>query len=56
MNINIQSASSFRFVAAILAAYFIYSATSEERFLAKQFPDTFPPYKARTKMLIPFVI
>jgi protein-S-isoprenylcysteine O-methyltransferase Ste14 len=43
-------------VAAVLAAYFIYSATSEERFLAKQFPDTFPAYKARTKMLIPFVV
>ena len=42
--------------AAILLAYFAYSAHCEERFLAESFPDTFPPYKARTKMLVPFVI
>jgi protein-S-isoprenylcysteine O-methyltransferase Ste14 len=41
---------------AAIAAYFIFSATREEHFLAERFPDTFPPYKARTKMLIPFVI
>ena len=42
--------------AALVGAYFIYSATREERFLAERFPDTFPPYRARTKMLIPFVV
>ena len=42
--------------AAVLLAYFGYSARTEERFLAERFPDTFPPYKARTKMLIPFVV
>ena len=42
--------------AAVLLAYFAYSARTEERFLAERFPDTFPPYKARTKMLIPFVV
>ena len=41
---------------AVLLAYFGYSARTEERFLAERFPDTFPPYKARTKMLIPFVV
>jgi protein-S-isoprenylcysteine O-methyltransferase Ste14 len=41
---------------AVVLAYFAYSARTEERFLAERFPDTFPPYKARTKMLIPFVI
>lgn len=40
---------------AVLAGFFTFSATREEKFLAGQFPDTFPPYKARTKMLIPFV-
>jgi protein-S-isoprenylcysteine O-methyltransferase Ste14 len=40
---------------AVIAGFFIYSATREEKFLAGQFPDTFPPYKARTKMLVPFV-
>jgi protein-S-isoprenylcysteine O-methyltransferase Ste14 len=42
-------------VAAVVAGYFIFSATREERFLAGEFPDSYPPYKARTKMLIPFV-
>jgi protein-S-isoprenylcysteine O-methyltransferase Ste14 len=42
--------------AAVMLAYFGYSAHSEERFLAERFPDTFPPYKARTKMLIPFLL
>ena len=39
-----------------LAAYFIFSATREEAYLAGQFPDTFPAYKHATKMLIPFLI
>jgi protein-S-isoprenylcysteine O-methyltransferase Ste14 len=42
-------------VAAVVAALFAYSATREESFLASEFPDTFPAYKAKTKMLIPFV-
>jgi protein-S-isoprenylcysteine O-methyltransferase Ste14 len=39
----------------VIAGLFVYSATREEKFLAAQFPDTFPAYKAKTKMLIPFV-
>jgi protein-S-isoprenylcysteine O-methyltransferase Ste14 len=39
----------------ILGAYFVYSATVEERIMARLFPDTYPEYKRRTKMLIPFV-
>jgi protein-S-isoprenylcysteine O-methyltransferase Ste14 len=27
----------------------------EERYMAGQFPDTYPAYKQSTKMLIPFV-
>ena len=42
-------------VTAVIAGFFVYSATREEKFLAAQFPDTFPAYKAKTKMLIPFV-
>jgi protein-S-isoprenylcysteine O-methyltransferase Ste14 len=41
---------------AVIAAFFTFSATREEKFLAGQFPDTFPAYKARTKMLIPFIL
>jgi protein-S-isoprenylcysteine O-methyltransferase Ste14 len=36
-------------------AYFVYSARTEERFLASQFPNSYPPYQNSTKMLIPFV-
>lgn len=41
---------------AVLAGVFIYSATREERFLAEEFPDSYPPYRARTKMLVPFLL
>ncbi len=37
------------------AIYFVYAATVEERYLAEQFPDTYPAYKRSTKMLVPFV-
>ena len=40
---------------AIPAAYFIFSATREERYLAGRFPDSYPQYKRSTKMLIPFL-
>ena len=44
-------------IAVVLAAiYLIYSATVEERYMAKQFPDAYPAYKRSTKMLVPFVI
>jgi protein-S-isoprenylcysteine O-methyltransferase Ste14 len=42
-------------VAALGGVYFIYSATVEERYLAEQFPDTYPLYKRSTRMLVPFV-
>jgi protein-S-isoprenylcysteine O-methyltransferase Ste14 len=46
------------FLIAVLAtgAYFIYSARVEERILAESFPEAYSSYKARTKMLIPFVL
>jgi protein-S-isoprenylcysteine O-methyltransferase Ste14 len=42
-------------VTALLAGYFVYSAFMEQRFMAERFPDTYPPYKRATKMLVPFV-
>jgi protein-S-isoprenylcysteine O-methyltransferase Ste14 len=42
-------------VVALITAYFIFSATREEKFLGQEFPDSYPAYKARTKMLVPFV-
>jgi len=41
---------------AILGAYFIYSATVEERLMTTEFPAAYPRYRASTKMLIPFVL
>ncbi len=40
---------------ALAGVYFIYSATVEERYLAGEFPDTYPAYVRSTKMLVPFV-
>ena len=40
---------------AVLGAYFIYSATMEERYMTELFPDAYPAFKRSTKMLIPFV-
>jgi protein-S-isoprenylcysteine O-methyltransferase Ste14 len=40
---------------AILTAYFVFSAYREETFLAREFPDAYPAYRARSKMLIPFL-
>jgi protein-S-isoprenylcysteine O-methyltransferase Ste14 len=41
---------------ALLGAYFIYSATREERYPTERFPDAYPRYKKSTKMLIPFIV
>jgi protein-S-isoprenylcysteine O-methyltransferase Ste14 len=41
--------------AALVGAFFAYSATREEKFLTGQFPDSYPAYKTRTKMLVPFI-
>ena len=40
---------------ALAGAYFLYSATVEERWLADQFPDAYPAYRRSTKMLVPFI-
>ena len=43
-------------VAAILGGYFIFSATREEKYMASQFPATYPAYKRTTRMLIPYIL
>ena len=43
-------------VVAVLLAYFYYSGTVEERNLAATFPQAYPEYKSKTKMLIPFLL
>jgi len=41
---------------ALMGAYFIYSARVEERLMTTSFPSAYPSYRARTKMLIPFLL
>ena len=36
-------------------AYFIYSASAEERYLTEEFPIAYPLYRRSTKMLVPFI-
>jgi protein-S-isoprenylcysteine O-methyltransferase Ste14 len=43
-------------VAATAALYFVYSARSEEKYMCERFPDAYPAYRARTKMLVPFLL
>jgi protein-S-isoprenylcysteine O-methyltransferase Ste14 len=43
-------------VVAVLVGYFYYSGTVEERNLTATFPQAYPEYKSRTKMLIPFLL
>ena len=40
----------------LAGAYFIYSARSEEKIMAQEFPDAYPAYQRRTKMLVPFLL
>lgn len=43
-------------VIAVLGAYFIHSAVQEQKLMLMEFPDSYPAYMKRTKMLIPFVL
>ena len=40
---------------AVLGAYFVYSAFTEERYMVGLFPNSYPEYKRSTKMLVPFI-
>ena len=41
---------------AVCLIYFVFSARVEEGIMSSAFPSTYPSYRARTKMLIPFVL
>ncbi len=43
-------------IAIAALVYFISSARTEERYMAERFPHAYPAYRARTKMLIPFLL
>jgi protein-S-isoprenylcysteine O-methyltransferase Ste14 len=40
----------------VLIAYFYYCGVVEERNLTATFPKTYPEYRSKTKMLIPFLL
>ncbi len=46
----------FLIAVGVLAVYFVYSAKVEEGLMTSAFPTTYPDYRAKTKMLIPFVL
>jgi protein-S-isoprenylcysteine O-methyltransferase Ste14 len=41
---------------ALCFAYFVVSARTEEKMMLAQFPDAYPAYRRRTRMLIPFIL
>jgi protein-S-isoprenylcysteine O-methyltransferase Ste14 len=51
----IVAGGAFVFLLIFLTPIFIWRAGAEDRLLARQFPNEFAAYKARTKALIPFV-
>ena len=49
--------SLYWFAAVVfVGGYFGFSAVMEERYMAKEFPGTYPEYRRSTKMLIPHVL
>ena len=40
----------------VTGTYFLHSAKVEERLMTDSFPAAYPGYRARTKMLVPFVL
>jgi protein-S-isoprenylcysteine O-methyltransferase Ste14 len=42
--------------AAVMLVYMLVSARREERDMALRFPDAYPAYRQRSKMLVPFVL
>ena len=39
----------------VMIPYMVFGARREERDMERLFPDVYPPYKQRSKMLVPFV-
>jgi len=51
------AASLYAFVPFVaLTAVVVYSARVEEQTMEREFPDAYANYRARTKMLVPFVV
>jgi protein-S-isoprenylcysteine O-methyltransferase Ste14 len=52
LNINLD----WVLVVIVAGVYFIYSATQEEKYMTQQFPEAYPEYKKKTKMLVPYIL
>ena len=50
------SGPAWALILIVAASYFVYAALQEEKIMLKEFPDTYPLYRKRTKMLIPFIL
>jgi protein-S-isoprenylcysteine O-methyltransferase Ste14 len=46
----------FLIALVVIGPYFLYSAKVEEGLMLESFPTAYPAYRAKTKMLIPFVL
>lgn len=51
----VVAGGGFVFLAALLAAIFLWRVRAEDQLMEEQFPNAYPEYKKRTKALIPFV-
>jgi protein-S-isoprenylcysteine O-methyltransferase Ste14 len=40
----------------LFSPYFVHAARREEHFMTMQFPEQYPAYKRRTRMLLPFIL
>jgi protein-S-isoprenylcysteine O-methyltransferase Ste14 len=47
---------SWLLLPVLFGAYFVYSAFEEQKLMLRNFPDSYPAYRQRTKMLILFVL
>jgi protein-S-isoprenylcysteine O-methyltransferase Ste14 len=51
----IVCAGPFIFLLAFLTPIFLWRVGAEDNLMEQRFPSDYPPYKKRTKALIPFV-
>jgi protein-S-isoprenylcysteine O-methyltransferase Ste14 len=52
----IGASPSWSIPLVLFGVYFVYSARKEETLMIEQFPEQYPAYMKRTKMLVPFVL
>jgi protein-S-isoprenylcysteine O-methyltransferase Ste14 len=53
---SLSTAIYWLIAVGVMGVYFIHSAGVEEKIMTASFPTTYPSYRAKTKMLIPFVL